>query len=295
MQRRQIPSLNWLRVFEAAARHENLSRAARELAMSPAAVSQQVSALEVHLGRKLFIRSANRVALSPVGEAFLPTVRLSLSSLEAKADTLFRSKGSVRVTVETSQLMAMSWLPRRLAAFEAAHTNFRTEIRIEGQAAANGSSEPVALSIRFGMPQDFPRSAKELMSLHSSVVGSPSLVERVRSTEDLLEFRLFDVALHAQGWAELLANTIDPSRLKGSDIVAVDSTPLAFMMAAEGLGFAITHTPVCDRLVQALGLVPVDTVPKMKVPGSYFLGPGQNEELSPEAELMIDFLLREAL
>ena len=48
--RRTIPSLNWLRVFEAAARVESFSRAAEMLNMSTSAVSQQIKALESHLG-----------------------------------------------------------------------------------------------------------------------------------------------------------------------------------------------------------------------------------------------------
>jgi len=51
-----LPPLNALRAFEAAARHLNMSRAAEELFVTPAAVSHQVIALEAHLGRKLFTR-----------------------------------------------------------------------------------------------------------------------------------------------------------------------------------------------------------------------------------------------
>ena len=45
MQQRRIPSLNWLRVFEAAARLESFSRAAELLDISTSAVSQQLKAL----------------------------------------------------------------------------------------------------------------------------------------------------------------------------------------------------------------------------------------------------------
>jgi LysR family glycine cleavage system transcriptional activator len=51
----RIPSLNWLRVFDAAARHESFASAGRELNMSAAAVSQQVAALDTYLKRPLFM------------------------------------------------------------------------------------------------------------------------------------------------------------------------------------------------------------------------------------------------
>ena len=58
---RRIPSYNWLRVFEMAARFESFSQAAEQLAMSPAAVSQQIKALESHLQQPLFERRQRRV------------------------------------------------------------------------------------------------------------------------------------------------------------------------------------------------------------------------------------------
>ena len=76
---RRIPSLNWLRVFEAAARMESFARAAAELGMSPPAVSQQVRALEGHFGQALFTRGARHVRLTRAGAAFLPAVRQALN------------------------------------------------------------------------------------------------------------------------------------------------------------------------------------------------------------------------
>ncbi|MBL4906382.1 MAG: LysR family transcriptional regulator, partial [Sneathiella sp.] len=53
---RQLPPLNALKAFEAAARHESFTRAAEELFVTQGAVSHQVKALEAELGLKLFIR-----------------------------------------------------------------------------------------------------------------------------------------------------------------------------------------------------------------------------------------------
>ncbi len=66
----RVPSLNWLRVFEAAARTESFARAAEQLNMSGAAVSQQVKALEQHLGAQLFQRQAHAVRLTEAGRAY---------------------------------------------------------------------------------------------------------------------------------------------------------------------------------------------------------------------------------
>ena len=76
------PSLNWLRVFEAAARTESFARAAAQLHMSPAAVSQQIKALETQLGTPLFQRHARGMRLLPAGERFLRHARNVLDEVE---------------------------------------------------------------------------------------------------------------------------------------------------------------------------------------------------------------------
>ena len=64
---RQLPPLNALRAFEAAARSENFTRAAEELGVSQAAVSQQVKGLEATLGLKLFTRGGRRLVMTGAG------------------------------------------------------------------------------------------------------------------------------------------------------------------------------------------------------------------------------------
>ena len=51
-----LPPLNWLRAFEASARHLSFTDAAAELNLTQAAISKQVKSLELHLRQQLFIR-----------------------------------------------------------------------------------------------------------------------------------------------------------------------------------------------------------------------------------------------
>jgi DNA-binding transcriptional LysR family regulator len=78
---RRVTSLNWIRVFEAAARTSSFVRAAERLAMSPPAVSQQIRALEDHLGLQLFKRAAAGVTLTDDGRALLTACSIPLSQI----------------------------------------------------------------------------------------------------------------------------------------------------------------------------------------------------------------------
>ncbi|WP_063683059.1 LysR family transcriptional regulator [Bradyrhizobium stylosanthis] len=69
-----LPPLNALRAFEAAARHLSFKLAAHELHVTPAAVGQQVKALESRLGVQLFERLHKQLILTAAGQAYLPGV-----------------------------------------------------------------------------------------------------------------------------------------------------------------------------------------------------------------------------
>src|ERR1700754_5197040 len=71
---RRLPPLPAVRVFEAAARHGNFTRAAAELGMTQAAVSYQIKLLEERLATPLFTRSGRGIVLTDVGRRIAPQV-----------------------------------------------------------------------------------------------------------------------------------------------------------------------------------------------------------------------------
>src|SRR3954462_8028233 len=78
---RRLPPLNALRAFEAAARRGGFAKAADELAVTPAAVSQQVRLLEAELGVGLFRRLPRGLELTPAGRGALPELREAFARL----------------------------------------------------------------------------------------------------------------------------------------------------------------------------------------------------------------------
>lgn len=71
----RLPPLSTFRTFEAAARQLSFKMAAAELHVTPAAVSQQIKALESYLGVSLFVRRSNGLRLTEDGSAMYPKIR----------------------------------------------------------------------------------------------------------------------------------------------------------------------------------------------------------------------------
>ncbi|WP_122076516.1 LysR family transcriptional regulator [Pseudophaeobacter sp. EL27] len=273
MTQTRIPSLNWLRVFEAAAQEESFVRAAERLNMSPPAVSQQVKALEEHLGRQLFQRAPQKVRLTPAGAAFLPVVQHSLASVETTAAALFGGKTQATITLQAVTLLAASWLPEHLAAFEAAHPGLRVDV-ITGETLSDFRTilpgrEP-DLQIAFGSVTDFADTAEPFLQESLHIVVRPELAAQVENAEDLTKFSLFEVAAHRSGWHQILSLVPDAD-LRAMKFRMVDSTSIALSLAAQGLGFALARAPASDEMVAAYGLQYCETFPTIRGVQRYFL------------------------
>src|ERR1700720_207021 len=118
---RQLPPLNALRAFEAAARSESFTRAAEELSVTQGAVSQQVKALEATLGVKLFNRERQRLSMTEAGRDYLAVIRDALDRIAVGTERLVQRQTSGVLTVSTSPDFAAKWLVHRLGRFGATH------------------------------------------------------------------------------------------------------------------------------------------------------------------------------
>ena len=135
---RQLPPLNALRSFEAAARYESFTRAAEELHVTQGAVSQQVKTLETQLGVKLFIRERQRLKITPAGRDYLVVIREALDHIGAGTERLVQRQGANVLTVSTSLDFAAKWLVHRLARFTAAHPGI--DLRVSATPARTSMS-----------------------------------------------------------------------------------------------------------------------------------------------------------
>ncbi|AVA20105.1 transcriptional regulator GcvA [Rhizobium sp. LEGMi198b] len=117
----QLPSLSALRAFEASARHLSMTIAARELHVTPGAVSLQVRDLETALGVRLFDRRARGLTLTADGADYFATLRTAFRLVrEATAALTMRARDTV-LTVTCTAGFATHWLVPRLMRFEQAH------------------------------------------------------------------------------------------------------------------------------------------------------------------------------
>src|SRR3569623_2946461 len=110
---RRLPPLAAVRVFEAAARHENFTAAAAELGMTQAAVSYQIKLLEERLGAPLFRREKRRVLLTDAGRRAAPPLTRAVDAIDSAIGAI-RAAAAAVLTDSTSHTFANTWLAWRL-------------------------------------------------------------------------------------------------------------------------------------------------------------------------------------
>jgi len=146
MKRTHLP-LNALRVFDAAARHLSFTRAADELAVTPAAVGQQIRALEDVLGVVLFRRTSKGLELTDEAEAGLDPLREGFLRFEESVQAMQAGQSSHSYTIAVPREFYAQWLAPRLAEFRAAHPEVRYQLIADEDADFTEANLDVAIRL----------------------------------------------------------------------------------------------------------------------------------------------------
>lgn len=118
MKIKPLPPMNTLTMFEAAARHQSFTQAAKELNVTQGAVSRQVRQLEEYLGKDLFIRANRTIALTASGAQYYQSVHAALINVAQATGEIKKWREDHQITVATTHAMAALWLLPKVASFQ---------------------------------------------------------------------------------------------------------------------------------------------------------------------------------
>lgn len=236
-------SLNTLRAFEASARHLNFTRAADELCVTQAAVSQQVKMLEAQIGKPLFRRTTRGLVLSDEGALLAPVVGDALGRMR-DALTVISGEGAREVlTLGVVGTFALSILLPRLREFQALHPGVDVRL-LTNNNAVDLWTESLDLAIRFGDGAWHGVHAQALMRAPMAPMCSPALAAQIRQPGDLARLPLLR-SYRAQDWPAWF----DAAGLKGvaANGPVFDASHLMALAAMRGMGVALLPIPLFER------------------------------------------------
>jgi LysR family glycine cleavage system transcriptional activator len=176
----RLPPLTELRAFEAAARHLSFKGAAAELSVTPTAISHQIRLLEEHCGQRLFRRRPRPLTLTRAGEQLFPVLRDGLEAFAEALASVRAGAASGRLRVTATNAFAARWLVPRLPRWRQLHP--RLTIQLVGtDSVLDLQAGEADVAIRYARTPPSDGDAVELVRDTFHVVGSPSLVGKVRT------------------------------------------------------------------------------------------------------------------
>jgi DNA-binding transcriptional LysR family regulator len=301
MRRRQydLPPLDQLEAFEAAARHLSFTRAADELALTQSAVSRQVAALEQFFGVPLFQRLHRALRLSDAGILLQQTVADVLQRLHQTSQSLRGESRAKTVVVTTTAGFAGLWLIPRLAGFTASRPD--VDVRISAaNAIVNLDRDGVDVAVRYHTQEGAGPEAVRLFGEVVLPVCSPRLrrdpQRPLRKPEDLRHHCL----LHMDGGAAaqllewppwLRAMSLDG--LKPASVLHFSQYDQMIQAAVSAQGVALGRLPLLNDLIGRRLLV----TPFRKTvvsPRSYYLLQSDASRRKPEVREFLAWLIAEA-
>lgn len=256
----ELPPLELLVAFEAAARHLSFTRAGDEIALTQSAVSRQIQALEASLGTPLFRRLHRSLVLTEAGRDFHQAASAALGELDRATRALRGADDIKTVVVTTTAGFAGLWLIPRLSTFVAANPGI--DVRISaGNTLVNLERDGIDVAVRY---QAVDGSEPEARLFGETVypVCSPKLRRDsptpLRIPADLAGHTLLrmepDGKNQLQDWG-LWLHAVKLADLRPAGVMHFSSYDQLIHAAIAGQGVALGRLPLIDQLMKSRKLI----------------------------------------
>ncbi|OFA05663.1 transcriptional regulator GcvA [Duganella sp. HH101] len=286
---RRLPNFSALRAFEAAARHENFSRAAEELHLTHGAISHQVRALEQELGRELFVRNGRQVKITSDALKFAQFLGKSFADIAAAADAMRAASVNRRLTISSIPSFAARWLAPRLGRFIDRHPDIEVVLQSSGQ-LQDLARDGIDVGIRFGRGNYPGLVVQRLMGDVYYPVVSPYYRggQRPATPQDLRQHTLLRSVEPWSPW--LHAAGVDMAEPSGG--LMFEDLSMLIRCAADGNGVALVrHVVAMQEIASGQLLRLFDTA--TPCPDEYFFVSPPGAAGKPQVQAFRDWLLEE--
>jgi DNA-binding transcriptional LysR family regulator len=292
----RIP-LEAFRVFDAACRFMNFSRAGRELHITQAAVSRRIQGLEEQLGAKLFTRRGRNLSLTPQGDRLAQRVRATLDYLEESLEP-FRGEGREIISIAASGSVSHLWLAKRLKDFDNESPGISVRL-LTTDAPSELASEANDLVILYSTGEHPRWNLTLLMKEDLVPVAAPAYLARhgldaeVLTPDAIAMLDLIDYERFNAHWISLrqwFARLPQPPKSRISPRLSFSTYSLAIDAALRGEGVTLgSRGLIADEL--AAGTLVEIGVQRLETGYGYYLGMPRYRSLSPGAARLHQHLL----
>lgn len=285
----RLPNLNLLRAFEASARHRSFTIAAEELSLTPAAVSQQVRALEHNLGFSLFTRLPRGVAITHMGAAYLPPIRQAFDDISASTTGLFGLRGEKTVKLRAPISFSALNLAPRLTQFNQEHPDIGVRVG-SSLWADEDEAESYDIDIRFGDGSWSGYHSELLINEGFVPVCSPNLDPMPSNLAEMAKGKLITVMGCEGVWSDAVDLT-DIDAVNPNRILRADTYLVAAQCAVSGAGAVMLPKSMADPYIKSGQLISLADFDLPMTGSHYLLRKEDHRRTRPEISTLQQWLI----
>ena len=274
------------------------SAAARDLALTPSALSKLVTRMEDRLGVRLMNRTTRKLALTAEGEAYFASAKRILADIEDAESEITRfsdhPKGMLRINVGVA--FGMHQLAPALPLFLEKYPEIKLDITVTDR-LVDLVEEGADVAIRTGVLRDSSLIARKICDMHRVICASPGYLQKhgtPKTARDLLNHNCISIS----GASQLRKWPFDNPEVSGGietvDVVGTvnaNNAETLLQMAAAGMGIIRLADVIVADGIRAGWLIPIltDIHHAEPLPLSAVYPPGKHK--SPRVAALVNFLV----
>lgn len=295
----EVPPLDLIEGFEAAARNLSFTKAGAELHLTQSAVSRQIKALEDWLGVPLFERRTRSLVLTEDGESLYKAVPDVLRSIENVTRKIRIKQQARTLTVTTTPAFASLWLIPRLASYTRQHplvdvristsTGFVDLDRSNVEIAIRYTAiKPPGKATKLFEEEVFPVCAPELLKDRNKPLSTPADLRH----HVLLHYDDPDNRLSWLDWPTWL-EAVGLSDFKAAGAIRFNQYDQVVVATTSGQGVALGRSPLLRRMLRDGKLV-APFRSKSAAPRAYYIITSRLAAGNTDVADFVDWLFKEA-
>ena len=290
-----MPNYVLLRAFEAAARLESFTLAAKELHLTQSAISHQIRELEDYFGKPLFLRKNRKVEPTAEGRRLLDSLTRVFDVIEAACNEVTLAPSSQVLALHCSPSFAAKWLSPRLPEFIKDNPDITIRLTSGAEPIDLLRNQEIDIAISYQFSHEGPGITSLSLGEEKIVpLCAPELIDASIPVEELMsKLTLIESSLNHHTWEKWfeIHHLKNPSTRK----MSFDRAALSVSAAVDGIGAVLESERFAERELSRGELVELGKgIFLPAIDRTHFLSFKSNVKNSPKIKLFKEWLCAKA-
>ena len=290
-----MPNYVLLRAFEAAARLESFTLAAKELHLTQSAISHQIRELEDYFGKSLFLRKNRKVEPTAEGRRLLDSLSRVFDVIEAACNEVTLAPSSQVLALHCSPSFAAKWLSPRLPEFIKDNPDITIRLTSGAEPIDLLRNQEIDIAISYQFSHEGPGITSLSLGEEKIIpLCAPELIDAGIPVEELMsKLTLIESSLNHHTWEKWfeIHHLKNPSTRK----MSFDRAALSVSAAVDGIGAVLESVRFAERELSRGELVELGQgIFLPTIDRTHFLSFKSNTKNSPKIKLFKEWLCAKA-